>query len=535
MTTPSLPAPPESTAAQLAQRLVDQICRHSPAARSYRRPGLARDLLAWGRHYLAAYFRQPPSKMHRWLARRLQDLDRQRGARLNVLAPRGSAKSTLATVSYVLKCALEAREPYIWILSATLEQARIHLGHIRAELEANPLLAHAYLGACGRGPSWRAAAIVLPNGVGIEAFGTGQQLRGRRRRESRPSLIVCDDLENDRLVASPQQRAACREWFHGVVLKAGDERTNVVNLATALHRDALAMQLDRSPGWTSAVFRAIERWPDDQQLWQRWEEIYCNCDDAARATHARQFFEAHRPAMEVGAELLWPEKEDLYSLMKMRVDEGRIAFEREKQNSPVDPALCEWPEEYFDHHIWFQHWPKPLIVRVIALDPSKGADARHGDYSAYVMLGLDEHGVWYVQADMDRRPISAMVAQGVRLCRNFAPQVLGVEANQYQELLEGAFDAEFSRQKRTKPAIKSIDNYVNKRVRIRTIEPLLSRRLLRFHAPSAGTHLLVNQLRDFPLGDHDDGPDALEMAIRLALELLEGPPPDDGLGDRLIA
>jgi hypothetical protein len=28
---------------------------------------------------------------------------------------------------------------------------------------------------------------------------------------------------------------------------------------------------------------------------------------------------------------------------------------------------------------------------------------------------------------------------------------------------------------------------------------------------------LVDQLRDFPIGDHDDGPDALEMAIRTPL------------------
>jgi hypothetical protein len=43
---------------------------------------------------------------------------------------------------------------------------------------------------------------------------------------------------------------------------------------------------------------------------------------------------------------------------------------------------------------------------------------------------------------------------------------------------------------------------------------------------------LVNQLREFPVSDHDDGPDALEMAIRL-LEHLLARPPDDGLGDRL--
>ena len=35
---------------------------------------------------------------------------------------------------------------------------------------------------------------------------------------------------------------------------------------------------------------------------------------------------------------------------------------------------------------------------------------------------------------------------------------------------------------------------------------------------------MVNQFRDFPIGDHDDGPDALEMAFRLLGELRPGSP-----------
>jgi hypothetical protein len=44
---------------------------------------------------------------------------------------------------------------------------------------------------------------------------------------------------------------------------------------------------------------------------------------------------------------------------------------------------------------------------------------------------------------------------------------------------------------------------------------------------------MVEQLKDFPAGDHDDGPDAAEMAIRLAVEMKDAAPVDDGLGDRL--
>ena len=48
-----------------------------------------------------------------------------------------------------------------------------------------------------------------------------------------------------------------------------------------------------------------------------------------------------------------------------------------------------------------------------------------------------------------------------------------------------------------------------------------------------GTRLLVEQLQEFPIGDHDDGPDALEMALRLAADLLYGRTINDGLGSRL--
>ena len=66
----------------------------------------------------------------------------------------------------------------------------------------------------------------------------------------------------------------------------------------------------------------------------------------------------------------------------------------------------------------------------------------------------------------------------------------------------------------------TIDNRVNKQVRIRRLTPFLSLGMLRFKGGSPGARLLVEQLRDFPNGDHDDGPDALEMAVRLAENLL---------------
>jgi predicted phage terminase large subunit-like protein len=267
--------------------------------------------------------------------------------------------------------------------------------------------------------------------------------------------------------------------------------------------------------------------------WEEWESLYADAENPNARHDARSFYQEHRAEMDAGAVVLWPAQEDLYTLMCMRAESGRGAFEREKQNSPIQPELCEWPESCFDETIWFQEWPTELVVKTLSLDPSKGSDARRGDFSAYILLGVDRHGVLYLEADLARRSTPQMVADGVELCRRFQPDAFGIEANQFQELLGSEFEAEFQRQGVLGARPWLVDNRVNKLVRIRRLGPYLASRRLRFKTDSPSTSLLVEQLRTFPVGDHDDGPDAAEMAVRLAAELLENRLPADTLGNRL--
>lgn len=219
------------------------------------------------------------------------------------------------------------------------------------------------------------------------------------------------------------------------------------------------------------------------------------------------------------AAVLWPARESLYDLMRLRASIGDAAFAAEKQCDPHDPTLAEWPPDYFDHpSLYFDQWPEKLEVRTLALDPSKGKDAKTGDYSAYVRFGRDQYGVEYVEADLARRTTDVMVAEGVEHVRAFKPDGFAVEANQFQELLCTEFRRVFSEAK-VDVAVHPIDNTVNKLVRIRRLGPSLAQRRIRFKSRSPGTALLVQQLRDFPQGDHDDGPDACELARRLAVQL----------------
>ena len=190
------------------------------------------------------------------------------------------------------------------------------------------------------------------------------------------------------------------------------------------------------------------------------------------------------------------------------------------------PETGEFPFHWFDNQ-WFEKWPtdKAIIVKTMALDPSKGKSAKTGDYQALIKLAIDNQDTLYVQADLKRRPIAQMVADTVDQYREFQPHAFGIESNAWQDLLQPDFSEEFSRQNVLAPEAWLLNNTVNKDVRIRRIGGYLAHGRIRFKQDCPDTQLLIDQLLDFPEGKYDDGPDALEMAIRLAEQLTEGGSP----------
>jgi hypothetical protein len=441
--------------------------------------------------------------MHEWLCRRLQELDP--GSRLALIAPRDSAKSTWLSFTYPLYCALTGRQRYIVLVADTAEQARRYLTAIKRELEQNAGLLGSYPIA-RRGPAWKANRILLTNGVEIEALGTGQNIRGRKNAQARPTLVVVDDPQDRRKVASPTQRGADWSWFTQDLLNVGSPLTIHLVAGTSLHREALVDRLLRQPGWEARRFPAIEAWPERMSLWHEWETVYTDRLNPNRERDARAYYDRRAEEMDRGAVISWPQRESLYDLMRLRVDIGRTAFESEKQGNPISPELCEWPEEYFADDLWFGDWPARLAARTMALDPSKGRDARLGDFSAFVMLGVSEDATLYVEADLRRRPVEEMIHDGIRWYREFQPDAFGCEANAWQDLLAAEFEAEFRRQGMLSARPWPLENREPKVVRIRRLGPWLSQRRLRFKTARPARRSWSSSSRIFPSASMTMGP-----------------------------
>jgi len=192
----------------------------------------------------------------------------------------------------------------------------------------------------------------------------------------------------------------------------------------------------------------------------------------------------------------------------------------------VETEGAEWPAAWFPESMWFRDWPRDgLQLRVMALDPSKGKN-ENSDYSAFVMLARDKAGVMWVEADLARRPTTQIVTDGLALAARFAAEAgtldgFGCEADQFQEMLADDFARQARERGAALPLYKVTTGGVPKEVRIRRLTPYLSQGQFRFR-DTPGTRLLVQQLQTFPVGEFDDGPDAAEYALRLAIRLWNG-------------
>lgn len=195
-----------------------------------------------------------------------------------------------------------------------------------------------------------------------------------------------------------------------------------------------------------------------------------------------------------------------------------LTFRQEYGAEFVQQEGVEWPGEYFGEHIWYGDGELPPDVHctVVGVDPSKGKSDK-SDYSAFATVHEDPRGIYWIDADIGRYDISQIASRAVHHCQQCNPQAIGFEVNAFQEAIGNEF-LRLSHQAALAVNYYGITNTINKLVRIRTLGPLLANRRIRVKRNIGGV-LLVEQLREFPVGDFDDGPDALEMGIRLCQQM----------------
>lgn len=521
-TKPRPPTPPltaarfQSGLAALAAELRQQIEADCPAFPADPKAAAARAKRALApdgfrffcETYFPHYLTAAPAVLHEFLFEALPALVADpRGRHLALAAPRGEAKSTLAALLFPLWCAIAGRKKYIVLIMDALDQALPALEALKAELDSNPRLAADFPAAVGEGRIWQQRVILTATNVKIEVFGSSKRMRGLRHGPHRPDLILLDDIENDENVRNPAQRDKLDGWLRKTVLPLGaaDGSADVFAIGTVLHYDSVLSRLLKNPLWETHVFRALIRWPDRMDLWERWEEALRQDGEEA----AERFYRGQQALMDAGAVVSWPAMRPLLALMTRRARDGHAAFDAELQNDPVNQADAWFGALRF----WAEENPNWLFFG--ACDPSLGKAGAGRDPSAVLVGGYDRAtGVLdVVEARILRRLPDQIIEDIIDLQARYGCLAWAVEAVQFQEFFRAELIKRSAARGIPVPA-RPVLPRADKRLRIESLQPHVANGLIRLHPRQT---VLLEQLRHYPSADHDDGPDALHMLWALAV------------------
>ena len=428
---------------------------------------------------------------------------------------------------FPLWCIVYEKKNFVIIISDTASQAEDFLREVKAELLGNALVKRDFPYACGKSDFWRQDEIVTKNNRRVLALGAQSKILGRRHGVNRPDLVLGDDLETEEDVTSALIRERMRNWFFKEVMKAGDVAgtTDFFVLGTIKHQDSLLSNLldvNKNPGWQSRKFVAVKSFADDQELWAKWEDVYRDKDNPNRFDDAKKFFEERKDRMLEGAEVLWPEGEDYYTLMQVKMD-GEVSFYSEKMNQPIDRSKCLIELEELRFYDDKDLEDRDLVV-FGALDPATGKSrVGAGDYACIVTVGKCRKSgkVFVLDANFTKYGIEYQIKNVLKKHGRFNYHQFGVEENAFQVLIKTHLE-KLSRLSQIHVPIVGIKHggKEKKELRIEWAMSFLKDGTVYLH-PSQ--KLLIEQLVNYiPMEGagsiHDDGPDALAMALKMSLK-----------------
>lgn len=347
---------------------------------------------------------------------------------------------------------------------------------------------------------------VAHHGGGMTTSGVGGDIMGR----DGDVLIIDDYLKNAEAALSPVTREKQWDWWQTTFSTRWNPDGWGILIATRWHRDDLVGRIEKAFAEGEGVAYRKLTLP-----------AIAPPTTATPDPLGRQPGEPLWPAM-------WPigdgdpNTKDINSygkrvvgLASRRKMLDRYWWEALYQQNPIAYGKVQWPSAYFGRHIWTKRLPREeYVATACVLDPALGRRTKRGDYNAAVWGGIHGNHI-VIDARLRRIPPARMIPLVIeQLYRPRGTDVFGVEANSFQELLAPEFEREAKKLNIGPIPLKLIHNKQNKELRIQRLGPLLERKKLLF-LDNPDCRLLVAQLEEFPLGQYDDGPDALEMMIRL--------------------
>ncbi|WP_246586614.1 phage terminase large subunit [Cytobacillus gottheilii] len=471
---------------------------------------------------------------HAKLSRILDSVsNRNRTARIAWAASRGHAKSAYLSNAFPVHEIAYRKRKMILIISETNAGSKKFIKWVAGQLKYNLKLRDDF-GVMlheqkTRNEKDSEEAFLTTTGIKMEATSLGTQIRGFRNGSQRPDLILLDDLESRDSNNTPELRQKAKDWLNQDLMPAYDPtQTAVIFMGTLVHVDSLLNYvLTERRDFIKNKFPAIIEWPKRMDLWTEFERIYKeyeptgeelaemeNATEETPTPNARaaiRFYEAHRAEMDEGADVLWPDRFPLTHLFLEKVNYGSKAFNTEFMNNPLDEESQIFHPDRFKYYDDGQRFPHSEYYFGMGIDFAMGK--QKGDYSAAITVAKHKltKKIYVIDAFIERLHPDKFLDEITRRVGKFQPDLIGAESQMAQEFFIDEL------KKRLEhigyPAhtrVKKIQQRQRKELRIEAMLPDIENGTINFNASHS---VLIEHFERYGSRWHDDGPDALQMAI----------------------
>ena len=296
-----------------------------------------------------------------------------------IAAPRGWGKTSIVALAYIARHILFNLVDFVVYINKSHDSASLQTENLRRELVSNRAI-KAFFGSFKVNDvnqkdfdeTFSKKAWVAYNTL-VWPRGAGQQVRGVLFKNSRPGLIVIDDLEDPLKIENEEIRKAWYQWLYADVIKSVPrvgpmaKKWKIVYIDTLKHEDSVLQKLLESPEWDSIRLEA--------------------CDDDFKST-APNFMS----------------DEDIMKEWNQHVDAGQTdVFFRELRNLPISTKDSSFQQSYFHYYNLppdrkgsdtdLKLYDSDIqqnqnIETVILLDPAKTVKI-HSAESAILGIGID--------------------------------------------------------------------------------------------------------------------------------------------------
>lgn len=420
--------------------------------------------------------------------------------KIAIAAPRSIGKTSIVGLALAARKILFQTTRFLAYISQSEGHAVMQTENLKRELLVNPLVRKLFGSIKSRDAdgidesfskrAWVAsvAGAQAKQSTFVFPRGSGQQIRGVLYGDSRPDLIIFDDLEEAKTITNDEIRKARKEWFYADAIKSigrMQKGWQIIYIDTLKHEDALLEQLLSAKDWETIRLELCD------------DEYNSNFPELMSTIEVRAEADAHRESGQMDV------------------------FFREYRNIPISKEDASFKQEFFKYYNETELDLKQLssnIRNIVIVDPAKTVKLQSAD-SAIVGIGVDltTRSVYIRDVNSGKMYPDELYDNALNMCRSLRAQTLAVEVTSLNEFISQPFKNQM-RVRGIMPLWCPLNARGKKEERIAALVPYYRQGFI-YHNPNCCTKL-ESQLLGFPRSKLWDVMDATAYIVEF-LEKME--------------